>query len=63
MKVTLSILERVYESMQGNAQREDDGEADKLDPESHLFFINAFEMPAWHWSIERSTFERYVNCT
>jgi DNA polymerase epsilon subunit 2 len=58
MKVTLSILERVYESMQGEGQRDEQGHLDQLDPESHIFFVNAFDMPAWHWSVERSTFEK-----
>jgi DNA polymerase epsilon subunit 2 len=57
MKVSLDILQRVYETVQeqGNASNDLDKEA--LDPESHLFFINAFEMPLWHWSPERGTFE------
>ena len=34
------------------------GEEDFLDPESHLHFIDAYEMPLWNWSTERSAFER-----
>jgi DNA polymerase epsilon subunit 2 len=59
MKVTLPIIQRVYEAMQGNKQTDEEGEATKLDPDSHLFFIDAFEMPTWHWSVERSTFEKW----
>jgi DNA polymerase epsilon subunit 2 len=61
MKVTLPILQRVYESMQGEGQRDEHGQKDQLDPDSHLFFVNAFDMPGWHWSVERSTFEKYVH--
>ena len=35
------------------------GEEEDIDPEHHLHFINAFEMPWWHFSHERQTFERY----
>lgn len=59
MKVTLPILERVYEIVQGHTEQNGEGEQDTLDPDSHLFFIDAFNMPLWHWSPERSTFEKY----
>lgn len=59
MKVTLAILQRVYEIMQGHAEQNSQGEEDALEPDNHLFFIDAFDMPLWHWSPERSTFERY----
>ena len=59
MKVTLAILQRVYEIMQGHTEQNSQGEEDALEPDSHLFFIDAFDMPLWHWSPERSTFERY----
>ncbi|KAF9226558.1 DNA polymerase epsilon, subunit B [Gyrodon lividus] len=57
MKVSLSILQRVYEGLQ------DQGsggvtETELLDPESHLYVIDAFEMPVWNWSHERGTFDR-----
>jgi DNA polymerase epsilon subunit 2 len=58
MKVSLDILRRVYDTLQdqGNA-----GEAEELlDPDSHLYFVDAFEMPSWHWSQERGTFEKCV---
>ncbi|KAH9951642.1 epsilon DNA polymerase [Amylocystis lapponica] len=58
MKVSLDVLQRVYESFQGSGDNQSQGESELLDPDSHLFFINAFEMPAWNWSHERSTFER-----
>jgi hypothetical protein len=58
MKVSPDILRRVYDALQdqGNA-----GEAEELlDPDSHLYFVDAFEMPLWHWSQERGTFEKCV---
>ncbi|TFY82947.1 hypothetical protein EWM64_g1062 [Hericium alpestre] len=60
MKVSLSVLKRVYEALQdagehGYGSQRDDG---PLDPEKHLFFINAFEMPLWNWSVERGAFEK-----
>lgn len=60
MKVSVDILQRVYEVLQ------DQGSSSQvaiqlIDPESHLFFIDAFEMPLWHWSQERGTFEKYVH--
>ena len=54
MKVSLEVLKRVYEAVQdvdGN-----DAAADVVDPESHLQYINAFDMPLWHWSHEKSAF-------
>ncbi|KAH7914209.1 DNA polymerase epsilon, subunit B [Hygrophoropsis aurantiaca] len=57
MKVSLDILQRVYEALQD--QGSNTGEADELlDPDSHLFVIDAFDMPLWHWSPERGTFEK-----
>lgn len=55
MKVSLEVLQRVYEAFQEGG---DTAEGDFLDPESHLHFIDAFEMPLWNWSTERSAFER-----
>lgn len=58
MKVSVDVLQRVYESLQDQGQRTD-AEKEAIDPESHLFIIDAFEMPLWHWSPERGTFEKY----
>lgn len=57
MKVTVDILKRVYESIQDQNDRGDE-EIELIDPESHLFVINAFEMPLWHWSQETGTFTK-----
>ncbi|KAM5540454.1 hypothetical protein V8D89_005912 [Ganoderma adspersum] len=57
MKVSLDVLQRVYETFQNDDNNEEEGHS-QLDPESHLFFIDAYEMPLWNWSTERSTFER-----
>ncbi|KAJ6515789.1 DNA polymerase alpha/epsilon subunit B-domain-containing protein [Mycena sanguinolenta] len=57
MKVSIDVLQRVYESLQDQGQRSDP-EKEAIDPESHLFVIDAFEMPLWHWSSERGTFEK-----
>jgi DNA polymerase epsilon subunit 2 len=61
MVVRLDVLRRVYETMQ-NSQTTGDEDLfdDRLDTDSQLYFIDAFEMPMWHWSPERSTFERYT---
>jgi DNA polymerase epsilon subunit 2 len=61
MKVSLSILRRVYEVLQDQGSG-DVAETELLDPESHLHVVDAFEMPAWNWSHERGTFERYAFC-
>lgn len=59
MVVRLDVLQRVYENMQGSQTHgHADPIEDRLDFDSHLFFIDAFEMPLWHWSAERSTFEK-----
>lgn len=57
MKVSLSILQRVYEALQDQGSG-DHAETELLDPESHLYVVDAFDMPAWNWSHERGTFER-----
>ncbi|KAF8528943.1 epsilon DNA polymerase [Hysterangium stoloniferum] len=60
MVVRLDVLQRVYDTMQ-NSQRNDDDDGyrhNRFDLESQLFFIDAFDMPMWHWSAERSTFEK-----
>ncbi|KAJ7276499.1 epsilon DNA polymerase [Mycena haematopus] len=58
MKVSIDVLQRVYESLQDQGQRSDP-EKEAIDPESHLFVIDAFEMPLWHWSPERGSFEKF----
>ncbi|KZT12506.1 epsilon DNA polymerase [Laetiporus sulphureus 93-53] len=58
MKVSLDVLQRVYDTFQGSGSTSDSMVQDLIDPESHLFVIDAFDMPSWHWSNERSTFER-----
>ncbi|PPQ77434.1 hypothetical protein CVT25_011016 [Psilocybe cyanescens] len=58
MKVSVEILKRVYESFQDQG----DGttaEKELIDPDNHLFFVDAFEMPRWTWSAERGTFEKH----
>jgi len=59
MKVSVEVLKRVYESLQDQGERTQ-VEKEVIDPENHLFFIDAFEMPRWTWSQERSTFERCI---
>lgn len=59
MKVSVEILKRVYGSLQDQGQQSN--EKDLIDPESHLYIINAFEMPLWHWSQENGTFQRSVD--
>ena len=58
MKVSLDILRRVYDSFQNGGET---GQADDdfLDPENHLHFIDAYDMPLWNWSNEKGTFERW----
>ncbi|KAF7433025.1 DNA-directed DNA polymerase epsilon, subunit B [Pleurotus ostreatus] len=58
MKVAVDVLRRVYQALQDSEGTSTDAEKDVIDPESHLFVINAYEMPAWRWSTERGTFER-----
>jgi DNA polymerase epsilon subunit 2 len=57
MKISVDVLQRVYESLQDQGAGMDI-ETERTDPESHLYFIDAFEMPGWHWSVERGTFEK-----
>ncbi|OJT04135.1 DNA polymerase epsilon subunit B [Trametes pubescens] len=57
MKVSLDVLNRVYEAFQ-SGDNEGAQEHAVLDPDHHLYVIDAFEMPSWNWSSERSTFER-----
>lgn len=58
MKVSLDVLKRVYDSFQGT-DGQGQGEGDRLDPETHIHFIDSFNMPLWNWSYEKSAFERY----
>jgi DNA polymerase epsilon subunit 2 len=58
MKVSVEILNRVYHTLQTSSdQRTQKGDG-YLDPEDHLHFVDAFEMPLWHWSPERGSFEK-----
>jgi hypothetical protein len=59
MKVVLPILRRVYELLQAaGEQRGGATDAQHLDPDAHLWLVDAFEMPVWRWAPERGTFER-----
>ena len=60
MKVSLSILKRVYDNLQSAGETGSRKEGTYLEPNKHLFFIDAFEMPCWHWSHERGAFEKSV---
>ena len=55
MIISLDILQRVYNSLQHRS-----GVNDYSDPDAHIRFINAFEMPRWNWSTQKATFERYL---
>jgi DNA polymerase epsilon subunit 2 len=57
MVVRLDVLKRVYDGMQ-NSTGEEFRIDDKLDTEAHLYFIDAFDIPLWHWSTERNAFEK-----
>ncbi|KAH9844250.1 epsilon DNA polymerase [Rhodofomes roseus] len=58
MKVSLDVLQRVYDAFQNSGDNPAEEEQEAIDPDSHLHFIDAFDMPLWHWSQERSSFER-----
>ncbi|KAF7968423.1 hypothetical protein HWV62_30579 [Athelia sp. TMB] len=58
MKVSVDILQRVYEALQDQGERVNEGSKEAIDPDSHLQIVDAFEMPLWHWSGERGTFEK-----
>ncbi|KAI0251432.1 epsilon DNA polymerase [Lactifluus subvellereus] len=58
MKVSIQILNRVYQALQTSGDQRTRKEDAYLDPEDHLHFVNAFEMPLWHWSPERGSFEK-----
>ena len=59
-KVDLAILQRVYQNMMEKSERAENGQDELLDPEEHLYFIDAYEMPRLCWSQTRSTFEKYA---
>ncbi|KAG9044272.1 DNA-directed DNA polymerase epsilon, subunit B [Tulasnella sp. UAMH 9824] len=61
--VSRESLEKIYTLMQldtGNpsATQATLLDTDELDPEQHLYFINAMEMPRWLYSHERRSFEK-----
>ena len=58
MKVSVAVLQRVYQLLQGSSTAASSVEQDILDVDAHIFVVNAFEMPQWNWSSERSTFEQ-----
>jgi DNA polymerase epsilon subunit 2 len=58
MKVSVEILNRVYQTLQSSGDQRTRKEDEYLDPEDHLHFLDAFEMPLWHWSPERESFEK-----
>jgi DNA polymerase epsilon subunit 2 len=58
MKVSVEILNRVYQTLQSSGDQRTRKEDGYLDPEDHLHFVDAFEMPLWHWSPERGSFEK-----
>lgn len=60
MKVSIDILRRVYDALQDQGDRINEGSKETLDPDSHLYVVDAFDMPLWHWSGERGTFEKSV---
>ncbi|KAF8639903.1 hypothetical protein AX17_001154 [Amanita inopinata Kibby_2008] len=59
MKVSVNILRRVYEFLRDQGETPS-SERESLDPDSHLHFIDAFDMPLWHWTPERGTFEKHT---
>ncbi|KAN0115600.1 DNA polymerase alpha/epsilon subunit B domain containing protein [Russula decolorans] len=58
MKVSVEILNRVYQTLQSSGDQRTRKEDGYLDPEDHLHFVDAFEMPLWHWSPERGSFDK-----
>ena len=58
MKVSVAVLQRVYQLLQGSSTTASSVEQDILDVDAHVFVVDAFEMPQWNWSSERSTFEQ-----
>lgn len=61
MKVSVAVLERVYQLLQGSSTAASSIEQDILDVDAHIFVVDALEMPQWNWSSERSTFEQCVS--
>ncbi|TFK23244.1 epsilon DNA polymerase [Coprinopsis marcescibilis] len=57
MKVSIDVLRRVYEGLQDRGE-DAHVQHEFIDPDNHLFIVNAYEMPRWVWSQERGTFER-----
>ncbi|EAU84870.2 epsilon DNA polymerase [Coprinopsis cinerea okayama7 len=55
MKVSLDVLQRVYESLQDRGE-DNQVEHEFIDPDNHLFVIDAYDMPRWVWSQERVHF-------
>ena len=58
MKVSVAVLQRVYQLLQGSSTAARSIEQDILDVDAHIFIVDAFEIPQWNWSSERSTFEQ-----
>ncbi|KAG8835941.1 DNA-directed DNA polymerase epsilon, subunit B [Serendipita sp. 399] len=59
--VTKPLLQRVYETVveKSTAAVVDGSQSSEVwDPDHHLYFIDAFEMPRWHYSLERKAFEK-----
>ena len=56
--VSKAVLTRVYEAMQDQGEKEVDQFDPETDVDNHLFFVDAFEMPWWQFSMERQTFEK-----
>lgn len=58
------MIERVYALVSEAASADASGSGalgaatESIDPNHHFHIIDAFEMPAWQWSIERKTFEK-----
>ena len=60
MKVSLRILERIYEAFQASQDDSILGGHANLDPDLYLHFVDAFDMPPWHWVLEKNGFEKFV---
>jgi len=58
MKVSVAVLQRVYQLLQGSSTAASSIEQDILDVDAHIFVVDAFEIPQWNWSSERTTFEQ-----
>jgi DNA polymerase epsilon subunit 2 len=59
MKVSKSVLERVYDAFQSSHEDALTAGGSYLDPETNLQIINAFELPLWRWSVEKNGFNRW----